>query len=320
MNKPRNSGHGARYWCVLSALALGLLVLSGCATSGPAGQNPPSSKFDPYENINRKIYGFNDTVDSYVAEPISNVYKYITPQFVQTGVFNFFTNLKNINVVFNDVLQAKFVQGAEDTGRFAINSTVGLLGLFDVAKKIGLEQNDEDFDQTLSVWGVPKGAYLVIPFLGPSTARGVPGAVFDTAANPSTYVGAPVQVLSLLNTRASAEGALKFIDEAALDPYVFTRESFLQWRDNLASDGKSQTTAEFDEELDEQSLGVSKQNSAKNSGLLTMDKFGFGQVSRSFGSVAESFDDTAKKFQEAGRKLDRLKKVEPKKLCREVKK
>jgi len=141
-------------------------------------------------------------------------------------------------VVINDVLQAKFQQSAQDTGRLAINSTIGLAGLVDVAKHVGLEQNEEDFDQTLAVWAcheILSGA----AFSRPSTSRGIPGSVFDTAANPATYVGfLPVQALSAINSRANAEGALKFIDEAALDPYVFTREAFLQWRNNLATDGK----------------------------------------------------------------------------------
>ncbi|MGJ0485964.1 MAG: MlaA family lipoprotein [Methylomicrobium sp.] len=235
------------------------LAMSGCASTGektPATATPanaaPSDAADPYENINRKVFAFNDKVDNYVAEPIANAYKWVTPQFMQTGVSNFFTNLKNINVVLNDLMQAKFQQSAEDTGRFLINTTAGVGGLFDVAQHAGLEQNDEDFEQTLAVWGVPQGSYLVIPFLGPSTARGIPGSVFDTAANPATYVGLPVQLVQMLNARANAEGALKFIDEAALDPYVFTRESFLQWRQNLATDGKSEAKsdlADFEEDL-----------------------------------------------------------------------
>lgn len=247
----------------LVGLTFGLVIgLGGCATtSAPAVE---TNKADPYENFNRKVYSFNDTVDDYVAKPISDAYKYITPQFMQTGVFNFFNNLKNINVVVNDVLQAKFEQSAHDTGRFLMNSTLGMAGLFDVAKTVGLESNDEDFDQTLAVWGVPQGSYLVLPLLGPITARGIPGAVFDTAANPASYVGAPIQVISLINTRANAEGSLKFIDEAALDPYVFTRESFLQWRNHLATDGKSD--ANSDPSLDAELLDDNKQDiSSKDS-------------------------------------------------------
>jgi phospholipid-binding lipoprotein MlaA len=221
--------------CLLICL---LTVLSGCATTkeGPSS----AQKDDPYENINRKVYDFNDRVDDYVAKPVADAYKFITPDFMETGVSNFFNNLKTINVVLNDVLQGKIEQSGRDTSRFLMNSTLGMAGLFDVAKSVGLEQNDEDFDQTLAVWGVPQGSYIVLPFLGPITTRGIPGAVFDSAANPATYISPiiPIQALSMVNARANAEGSLKFIDEAALDPYVFTRESFLQWRNHLASDGK----------------------------------------------------------------------------------
>ncbi|MGR9115893.1 MAG: MlaA family lipoprotein [Gammaproteobacteria bacterium] len=238
---------------LLALLALAIFMLSGCATTRIDEEGNEVKVVDPYENINRKVYAFNDVVDNYVAEPISDAYKYVTPQFVQTGVANFFSNLKEINTVLNDVLQAKFGQGAQDTGRFALNSTLGLLGLFDVATEVGLERHEEDFDQTLAVWGVPQGSYLVLPLLGPTTSRGIPGSVFDTAANPASYVGAPVQLVQMLNARANAEGALKFIDEAALDPYVFTRESFLQWRNFMINDGvtelENDDLYEFEDEL-----------------------------------------------------------------------
>lgn len=234
----------------------GLLLLgSGCSTIKTTEQ-----KNDPYENFNRSMFTLNDKVDGYLAKPISDTYKYITPQFLQTGVYNFYNNLKNVNVVINDTLQAKFSQGAQDTGRLALNSTLGLGGIFDVAKSVGWEQNEEDFDQTLAVWGVPTGSYLVLPILGPSTFRGIPGAAFDTATNPATYVGSAVNIVSMINTRANAEGSLKFINEAALDPYVFTRESFLQWRNNLATDGKGQSSydvdLEFDDELNDKKINT----------------------------------------------------------------
>jgi len=268
MNKPYSGNRNAKIQQIISGMLIGAVIsLGGCATTGVTEQQNVANKTDPYENLNRKVFVFNDAVDDYVAAPISDAFKWITPQFMQTGVFNFFTNLKNINVVINDVLQAKYAQGAHDTGRFALNTTLGLGGFVDVAKSVGLEQNDEDFEQTLAVWGVPQGSYLVIPFLGPSTMRGVPGAAFDTAANPVSYVGMPVQLISLLNTRANAEGALKFIDEAALDPYVFTRESFLQWRNNLATDGKSETSLDLDDELGEDGA-----DSAVKGGETSVDK------------------------------------------------
>jgi phospholipid-binding lipoprotein MlaA len=262
MNKPYSGNRNAKIQQIISGILIGAAIsLGGCATTGVTEQQNIANKADPYENLNRKVFVFNDAVDDYVAAPISDAYKWITPQFMQTGVFNFFSNIKNINVVINDVLQAKYAQSAHDTGRFALNTTLGLGGFVDVAKSVGLEQNDEDFEQTLAVWGVPQGSYLVIPFLGPSTMRGIPGAAFDTAANPVSYVGLPVQLISLLNTRANAEGALKFIDEAALDPYVFTRESFLQWRNNLATDGKSESSLDLDAEWGETEAGSAAKGS-----------------------------------------------------------
>ena len=262
MNKPYSGNRNAKIQQLISGMLTGIVIsLAGCVTTGVSEQQNIINKADPYEHFNRKVFTFNDKVDDYVAKPISDTYKWITPQFMQTGVFNFFNNLKTINVVINDVLQAKFQQSAEDAGRLALNTTLGLAGFVDVGKSVGLEQNDEDFEQTLAVWGVPQGSYLVIPFLGPSTVRGIPGAAFDAAANPVSYVGLPVQLVSLLNTRANAEGSLKFIDEAALDPYVFTRESFLQWRDNLATDGKTESSLELDVELGEDEANFSTKGS-----------------------------------------------------------
>lgn len=298
---------GGRCRCITLLMLTAMLALTGCATHANQ-QNIALSKVDPYERINRKIFVFNDRVDAYVAEPIADAYKCITPQFVQTGVFNFYNNLKNINTVFNDVLQGKMIQSAKDTGRLAVNSTLGLLGVVDVAKRLGLEQNDEDFEQTLAVWGVPKGPYLVLPLLGPSTTRGIPGAIFDTAANPSSYVGAPVQLLSLLNARANAEGALKFIDEAALDPYVFTRESFLQWRHSLATDGKSQIPLDFEDEMEaDDEDNVASGPAALRIGLKSYTQQ-FEQASLTFSNIARSFDETAASFESAGHKIQALKK------------
>ncbi len=234
---------------VSSVIFIMAFTLAGCASTGSAENL--ANKDDPYENVNRAMYNFNDKLDDYLAAPVSKVYIMITPQFARTGVYNFFSNLKNINVIVNDALQGKFIQGARDSQRLLLNTTLGLGGLVDVATDTGLDINIEDFDQTLAVWGVPSGSYLVLPIIGPSTMRGVPGAAFDVAANPSTYLGVPIQLVSLLNTRATAEGSLKFIDEASLDPYVFTRESFLQWRKSLASDGKSDSSMDFGDDLDE---------------------------------------------------------------------
>lgn len=217
----------------------GLISLSGCATTGTEG-------IDPYEDMNRSVFEFNEGLDEYLGEPISSTYDEYTPEVIQTGVGNFFDNLKDINVALNNLLQAKYQKGGEDTGRFLINSTLGLGGLFDVATGMGLKKHQEDFAQTLAVWGVPQGAYLVLPVLGPMTSRGVPGVVFDTAFNPATYVGVPIRAIELLNLRANAAGQLKLLDEAALDPYVFTREAFLQSRQHLINDGNVELEDDFD--------------------------------------------------------------------------
>lgn len=333
MNTPNGNRNGKIKRTLSGVLIGAVITLSGCASTGDVEQQVEQvevNPVDPYEGFNRKMFAFNDTVDDYIAKPMADAYKFITPQFVQTGIFNFFNNLKNINIVLNDVLQAKFQQSAEDSGRFMINTTIGLGGLFDVAKEFGLEQNEEDFEQTLAVWGVPQGSYLVLPILGPTTPRGIPGVIFDTAANPITYVGAPVQLLSMLNARANAEGALKFIDEAALDPYVFTRESFLQWRNSLAMDGKVELSDDLldleGEAFEEGGNAASGQTVAAEQVAtvekdaegntinpqaftleLSADTHEFEQVSNSFSSTAQSFEATARSFEEASNKIDQLK-------------
>ena len=249
----------------ISVIAI-LLMLSGCSSQqvkedGEIIEDDEVAKVDPYEGFNRSMFNFNDKVDTYVAEPISDAYTWVTPRFVQTGVANFFDNLKGINVVLNDLMQGKGQQGMEDTGRFLMNSTVGVVGLFDVASEVGLEKHDEDFAQTLAVWGVSPGPYLVLPLLGPTTSRGIPGGIFDTAANPASYVGAPVQMVQILNTRANADAGIDFVKEAALDPYVFTRESFLQYRNNLITDGKIEDSDDlFDMDEDFEEVDVEDEN------------------------------------------------------------
>lgn len=274
-----------------------LLICSMIFASNVAAQ----SNNDPYENFNRSMYDFNSSVDDYVAAPLSNGYKFIAPQFVQTGVFNFFNNLKGVNVVLNDVLQAKFSQSAADLGRFALNTTAGMGGFVDVAKQVGLEQNEEDFDQTLAIWGVPEGSYLVLPFVGPMTMRGAPASAFDAAANPASYASfgtyyasAPVQFMSALNARANAEGALKFINEAALDKYVFTRESFLQWRNSLENDGK--VSAIMDDDLtSDNKISTKKWRNP------------FETTSQSFGNTAQKFDRATNHYEQAAQKINQLK-------------
>ncbi len=277
------------------------LICSAFIASNAAAQTKAN---DPYESFNRSMYDFNSSVDDYVAAPIANGYKFITPSFVQTGVNNFFTNLKGINVVLNDLLQAKFTQSAADLGRFTLNSTAGLGGFIDVAKHVGLEQNDEDFDQTLAVWGVPEGSYLVLPLVGPMTMRSAPASAFDAATNPASYASvgayyasAPIQFMSAVNARANAEGALKFINEAAVDKYVFTRESFLQWRKSLEKDGNVSADIEADLSNDDKDLTFKWRDYQKQ----------FELASNAFGTTAQKFDLAAQNYEQATSKIENLK-------------
>jgi len=287
-----------KFRLVWAITLIGLAGLQGCAAADPKGEKIVYSRADPYETINRRVYRFNDAVDNYLAKPIADVYSTITPQFFQTGVFNFFNNLENINNIINEVLQGQFEQSGDDVGRLLVNTTVGLGGVVDAAKSLGLEQNEEDFDQTLAVWGVPRGPYLVLPFIGPTTLRGIPGSLFDTAANPSTYSGAPVQLLSLLNTRANAEGALQFIDEAALDPYLFMRESFLQWRQNLIGDGQFESLDHFEDYAGDLDADLSEQASFVDNAKK------FSEASKTFEGAAQSFNKAVSSFRDATSKID----------------
>jgi phospholipid-binding lipoprotein MlaA len=316
-------------WAVLFSSALSV---TGCATqdqrqveatSAAAGKIDAA---DPYEGFNRSMYGFNMGLDKHLLKPIANGYKTVTPDFMQTGVSNFFTNLKGINVVLNDFLQGKFGQGASDTGRFLTNSTVGLLGLFDVASELGLQNNVEDFGQTLAVWGVEQGPYLVLPVLGPTTVRDGAAIVVDKAANPGTYVPG-TGIVEGINDRANAEGALNFIDEAALDPYVFTRESFLQYRKNLINDGKTDSTnydldIDGDVDVGEIAPAKPKENNGAQKPKADSGKKAPGHVQNTieanpgspkpngtaFDSMSSSFDKAALEFEKASDKMDQISK------------
>ncbi len=251
----------ARKQCLNRIVYLLLLVfifeLSGCSSSpvnkSPQEQTTAANETDPLEGVNRNIYNFNQSFDDYIASPIAKGYRWVLPQFVRTGVSNFFANLDTINVALNTFLQGEIREGFQDTGRFFVNSTIGIGGLFDVATSVGIEQHDEDFDQTLAVWGVPKGAYLVMPLIGPTHVRRIPASVVDTLANPATYFSfLPLAGLAAVDARSNAEGALKFIDDVALDPYVFTRESYIQWRDNLETNGQGKVTDDFLDDFEDE--------------------------------------------------------------------
>ncbi|MEJ2141327.1 MAG: VacJ family lipoprotein [Gammaproteobacteria bacterium] len=217
---------------------LALVLLSGCA-SVPG----PKDERDPLESFNRAMYSFNDTVDKAVIKPVAEVYKENTPQPVQTGVSNFFSNLDDIFVFLNDVLQFKFAQAASDLSRLLWNTTVGLGGFIDVASHMDLPKHNEDLGQTLATWGVGDGPYLVLPFLGPSTLRDTTGMVIEIPEHPvnqninDTEEFWATAGLMFIDKRAQLLGASKVVDQAALDNYVFVRDAYLQHRRSLIYDG-----------------------------------------------------------------------------------
>jgi len=215
--------------------ALSLSLLGGCATTG----NPR----DPLEPLNRAVYTFNDGFDAILVKPAAEFYRFIVPEFARTGVSNFFSNLNDVIVSVNSLLQGKFTQAGSDVGRLLVNSTVGVLGLFDVATGMGLEKHNEDFGQTLGYWGIGDGPYLVLPFLGPSNVRDTFGWAGDVYAWPITYVKddhwryglAAVRFVTLC---ADLLEASRILETAALDPYEFVRDAYLQRRRNQIYDGK----------------------------------------------------------------------------------
>ncbi len=219
----------------LFALAVALLV-TGCATT--QGGDPR----DPWEGLNRKTFAFNDALDRAVLKPVAQGYVKVTPAFAQEGVNNFFENLEDLGTSLNQFLQGKPQQGMSDFSRLLVNSVLGIFGLWDVATPMGLEKHYEDFGQTLGVWGVPPGPYFVIPLLGPSDARDAPARLVD----PSWYYSSAIDNntvywslwgLDKVRSRANLFKAENILDQAALDRYIFIRDTWLQRRQNMVYDG-----------------------------------------------------------------------------------
>lgn len=219
------------------ALVLALaLAASGCAT-------PSADPRDPLEGMNRAVFAFNDKADEIVVRPAARLYRNVTPQGLRDAVRNFFNNIDDLFIGANNLLQGKTETAVNDWLRFAFNSTLGFFGVIDWASDMGLEKHNEDFGQTLGRWGVGDGMYLVLPLLGPSTLR-------DTAALPVDWAGDPVYehtpvderngltVARTVSRRTDLLGASRTLEQAALDRYVFLRESYLQQRRSQIYDGR----------------------------------------------------------------------------------
>lgn len=214
---------------------------------------------DPWEDWNRKIHSFNDGLDDYLMKPVAKGYRWLLPVFVDTAVSNVFSNIDDIVVTINDLLQAKFTQSRMDGARFLVNSTAGIGGLFDVASQIGLAKHNEDFGQTLGFWGVPAGPYMVLPLFGPSSPRGFAGIVVDTAMSPfifiaSPYVSGGIFSLNVIDIRADNLETEKIASEAAaFGRYEFFRDAYISRRESLIYDGDVPEDEDFilDDDFDE---------------------------------------------------------------------
>lgn len=230
----------------LAGLTVG--VLSGCASSG----NPR----DPIEGFNRAVFAFNEGLDSAIVKPVAKGYEAVLPSPIRTGVTNFFANIEDVFIGVNNLLQGKIPEAFNDFGRVAINTTIGLLGVIDIASDAGLEKHEEDFGQTFGRWGVGNGAYVVIPIFGPRTARDTVGLVLDVATDPVSNhrpkrTRDVALVLRLVNDRANLLPADKVVEAAALDKYSYMRDAYLQRRRNLIHDGNPPRDREASADLDQ---------------------------------------------------------------------
>lgn len=229
MTQPKNT-----YYKVTlrsGAAALGLAVLAGCASGPVAHPNPD----DPYESFNRSIYSFNDGLDRAVLKPVATAYQDVAPKPVRTGVTNFFANLGDIWSFVNNLLQGRGTDAFESMVRFNVNTVFGLGGVLDIASEMRIDRHKQDFGLTLGHWGVNTGPYLVLPFLGPSTVRDTVALPVDWYGDPLTQINdIPVRNslygIKYLDKRAQLLNAGDVLDAAALDPYSFTRDVYMQVR------------------------------------------------------------------------------------------
>ncbi|MGF6922697.1 MlaA family lipoprotein [Paraburkholderia sp. 40] len=233
----------------LGKVAVAAALLAGCTTV----QTP--TKGDPFEGLNRTIFTVNDKIDQYALKPVAQGYVWVTPQPVRDSVTNFFSNIGDVYIAANNLLQLRIADGVSDIMRIVINTLFGVGGLFDVATLAKLPKHDNDLGLTLGHYGVPAGPYLVLPLFGPSTVRDAVGSLGNYYVNPISYVDPPglswaLYGLNIVNTRANLLGASNLLEGAALDKYSFVRNAYLQRRQYLLSDNRRrpQELPSYDEE------------------------------------------------------------------------
>lgn len=247
----RSAGMRAGHRLAARIAGMGLLLAfqAACATL----QGPDYGVYDTNEGFNRQSYEFSEAVDKHALAPVARGYRNVTPELLETGISNFFRNLRSLDSSANGFLQGKPKRGATDSLRFIVNTTVGLGGFFDVATPAGLHHQDEDIGQTLAVWGWKKSRYLYVPFVGPSTVRDLPVLVVRGIL-PRLILGdfhnLGISGLDVVSARAGALDLTETRDAAALDAYVFTREAYVQRRKFLIFDGNP-PVEDFDDFFDE---------------------------------------------------------------------
>ena len=198
------------------------------------------AEVDPFQNINEKTHNLNQALDLQVASPVARFYKRITPDFLEKGITNFTHNIEDLSIGINNILQGKFNEGLSDFSRFTLNTSIGLLGFIDIASDLGLTKHDEDFGQTLAVWGVPDGPYLVLPGLGPSTTRDTLAMIPDAFLTPLWLIdhdrtSYSLTAIDLIDTRARYLGLESVVIG---DEYLFYRDAYLQSRNFEIKDGE----------------------------------------------------------------------------------
>lgn len=242
--KPAQRSRGLASVAALALLAAALAA-GGCATTQAPSDNAGAvGPADPLESYNRAMFSFNETLDKAVLKPIAQGYEKVVPETGRIMIGNVFANIGDIWVSVNNLLQGRLRDGVSDLGRFAINSTAGIFGLFDVATDLGLEKHYEDLGLTLGSWGASSGPYIVLPLLGPSSLRDGVGVVVETSYDPLQTIDSAGQrnnatALRLIDTRAGYLASENILDAAALDRYMFVRDSYLQRRRYLVNERKS---------------------------------------------------------------------------------
>jgi len=223
---------------------VGLLLLVAALAGGCASSNTPG---DPLEGFNRAIFGFNEGVDNAILRPVASGYKAVVPEPARDCVGNVFSNINDVFVSFNSLLQGKVGDAVSDACRVVVNTTVGLLGCFDVASKVGLEKHNRDFGQTFGKWGIASGPYLVLPFLGPSSIRDGVGTFIYAYLDPVWADHVPTRnvaySLRAVNRRSELLDATNVLEEAALDKYSFVRDAYLQRRRGMVEEERSDAPA-----------------------------------------------------------------------------